>query len=113
MEDKKTFCQVLKEKTRRAHDESDKLVNLKLAIALTDTTLYGRALLEFYYVYLTLESALEECRDHPLVGPILIRKLFRADAFEKDLQFYLGGKWKDWGPSSDTSLYCDRTKSMS
>ena len=108
MDDTKTICQYFKEKTRKIHDESDRLVNLKLVVVLTDPVLYGKAINEFYYVYMTLESALEQCRDHPLIAPVLMRDLFRAAAFEKDLAFYLGNQWKNFSPSSPTSAYCDR-----
>ena len=38
------FSVELHQRTKDVHDQSDKLINLKLAIALTDTSVYGSVL---------------------------------------------------------------------
>ena len=80
MEDKEsfsTFCEELKVKTRSVHDESDKTVNLKLAVVLTDTRLWATALADFYQVFLNLEKCMESNSCHPNIGPLCNRDLFR------------------------------------
>lgn len=106
----KPFCVELRERTKVAHDFSDKLINLKLAVVLTDINLYAEVLYQFYNVYNTLENALVQYSDHPHVGPLVLRQLFRAKAFEEDLYFYLGEPWtsKVLPLYPQTIAYCDR-----
>ncbi|CAH0474191.1 unnamed protein product [Peronospora belbahrii] len=61
--------------TREVHSISDKLVNVKLMVALMDKKLYGRALMLFYYIYK------------------IFHEIARADNIAKDLHYYLGEEW--------------------
>lgn len=81
--------------TREIHNVSDNLVNLKLVIALTDKQLYGRALMLFYFVYVQLESAIKEHKDHEAFRGLseILSEFARADSIAKDLRFYLGEDW--------------------
>ena len=103
------FCAEMHSKTKTVHDESDKLINTKLAVVLTDTRLYAEVLSDFYFVFQTLEKALEEHKDHPCVASIVSDDLLRTKAFEKDLEYYIG---EDWNavvePSMPARTYCDR-----
>ncbi len=72
-----TFCEELKVKTRKVHDESDKTVNLKLAVVLTDTRLWATALADFYFVFQNLEKCMESNSSHPNIGPLCNRDMFR------------------------------------
>jgi hypothetical protein len=61
--------------SRRIHNVSDALVNARLAALLTDRTLYGRAIANFYCIFDHLERHLVEVQldqgvvvsDHGLV----------------------------------------------
>lgn len=107
------FCKELHEKTKKIHDESDKLINVKVAAILTDTEAWGKAIAEFYYVFETLEETLIENQDHPIIASILFKDLFRTSAFQADLQFYLGAEWKKAvSPSEPAQRYCDRIRQI-
>ena len=107
--DKDDFCTEMNEKTRQVHDKSDKLINLKLAIALTDLNTYGKVLCDFYHVFQAIENGLEEAKSHPHVGPLIFKELARVERFEDDLAFYLGKDWRsNVEPSTAAQEYCDR-----
>lgn len=111
-----TFSSELHERTKDAHDESDKHINLKLAAVLTDTKLWAQALAEFYFIFREIEVCLQQHNDNPIVGPISQSVLngHRTAAFEKDLEFYLGKDWKELvKPSSCTVTYCQRISEVS
>ncbi|ELU15215.1 hypothetical protein CAPTEDRAFT_187199 [Capitella teleta] len=111
-----TFCDDLKQKTKTNHEESDRIVNWKLAVALTDMTLYGGVLADFYYVFKTIEDCLGQLVQHPVICPLakVIVDLHRAEAFEKDLSFFLGPNWMGRvEPSLPAKEYCDRILAIS
>ncbi|XP_026471400.1 heme oxygenase-like [Ctenocephalides felis] len=80
------FTRRMKKETRDVHAISDALVNAKLAFALSDQSVWAEGLLVFYEIFKYLERNV----DHPM----LCTSLRRIDAFEKDLEFYLGKDWK-------------------
>ena len=103
------FCAEMRVKTKDIHDKSDRLINLKLAVVLTDTRLYAEVLADFYMVFQTIENCLDVHGKHPHVGPLANPSMMRAEAFEKDLEFYLGKDWRGLiRPSQSAKLYCDR-----
>ncbi len=103
------FCSYLREKTKQIHDDSDRLINIKLAATLTDKTLWAEAIADFYFVFQTLESSINAQKDHPNVGPLYFDELQRTTAFQKDLKFYIGPKWEaEIKPSAAARRYCDR-----
>lgn len=109
MADKDDFCSEMRDKTKNVHDRSDKLVNFKLAVVLTDTKLYGHVLSDFYAVFQTIENALYEHRGHEHVGPLFFQEMQRSARFEEDLEFYLGTDWRaKVEPSAPAKAYCDR-----
>lgn len=103
------FCTELHEKTKDIHDKSDKLINLKLAVVLTNKEAWGQAVGQFYYVFQTIEQCIKQHLDHPNVSPLYIKDLERTKAFEKDLQYYLGSDWQGKLELTEpTKKYCDR-----
>ncbi|GLD97076.1 hypothetical protein PINS_up005759 [Pythium insidiosum] len=101
--------------TRKSHDISNNLINLKLVVALTNKELYGRALLLFYYVFAQMETSLRAAKnDEALKGLQEILPDFeRADAFAKDLAFYLGDDWSTkYSPTSAAKDYVNRIKEV-
>jgi len=78
--------------TKTVHDRSDRLVNLKLGLALTSPQLYGEALGLFAPVYKTIEDILERHRDGGRLQPLaaLLDEFRRSPGFDEDLRFYLG-----------------------
>jgi heme oxygenase len=74
------------------HDQSDKLVNLKLALILTSKPLYAEAISLFWPIYVELERILEVHKGHPELECLheLLPLLRRAQLFEKDMASLLG-----------------------
>jgi heme oxygenase len=88
------LTQRMRDQSRELHDKSDKLVNLKLALALTSKPLYAEAISLFWPIYRELEVILEKHREHAqlrLLYPLL-PQLRRASFFEQDMISLLGSK---------------------
>ena len=110
------FSDELRMKTKSAHDESDRLINLKLAVVLTDTKLWATAVAEFYFVFREIERCIDSHRDHSILAPfsIVVANALRTPAFEQDLEFYLGTNWRaTLKPSSCSVDYCNRIAQVS
>ena len=109
--EEKLFCDELREKTRREHDESDKLINIKLAIALTDFDTYGKVLADFYFVFQAIEDSLEQQKQYPYIAPLAkyLSQLTRVEKFEEDLRYFVGESWEQIvQPSNAAEKYCAR-----
>lgn len=112
------FCSDLRRETRSIHAESDRLVNLKLAVALTDVALYADTLSQFYFVFRSIEEGLRRVKKTLEEGPgagdgriqaLYLDPMLRTEAFERDLEFFLGPEWKQRvKPSTQAQAYCDR-----
>jgi len=92
--DKKLFTQLMREATRSIHDTSDKLVNAKLGVTMSDDNVWAEGLLVFYEVIKFLEEALERHKDS-LIGDLLIPGMARTGAFEDDIAHYYGADWRE------------------
>ena len=55
------ICKRLRDATKTVHDSSDKLVNLKLGVALSDPNVWYQGLLVFSKIFFKLESCLDQC----------------------------------------------------
>merc|ERR1712168_637859 len=103
------FSVELHERTKEIHDASDKLINVKLLVALTDTSIYGSVLKDFYFVYRAIEDALESCRDEEHVFPLRDPRMYRAAALEQDVAYFLGEDWMSKEqPSPPAKKYLSR-----
>ncbi|TMW55032.1 hypothetical protein Poli38472_013794 [Pythium oligandrum] len=107
------LTEAMRKATKGVHDVSDKLVNLKLLVALTNERLYGQALLLFYYIYVQIESSLQAKKDHVALKGLaeIFPEFKRADAIEADLKHYLGEDWdKKYKPTPAVIAYVERIK---
>jgi len=100
-----TFSDELRLKSKNIHDKSDKLVNLKLAIALTDLKLYGLVLKDFYHIFKTIEDQVAKHQTNEKIAELWMPELSRKEAFEKDLEYYLGINWCQFEPSKVVNDY--------
>jgi len=91
---KKLFSQEMREITRSIHNKSDTMVNAKLGVTMSDDAVWAEGLLVFYEIFKFLEEALERHKDS-LIGDLLIPGMTRTEAFETDLNHYLGDAWTD------------------
>ena len=108
------FCDELREKTQIAHDQSDKKINLKLAVVLTDVKTWAKSVAEFYFVFQTLEQCLKTHSSHVHLGQLINPHLLRTGRFEEDLSFYLGENWRSQiSMSEEAQTYCNHLLRLS
>lgn len=81
-------------RTKKIHDTSDRLVNLKLALVLTSRELYGEAISLFEPIYQLIEEILERQADHPQLGKLapFLATMRRSPGFRADMKFYIPEK---------------------
>lgn len=108
------FCEELRAKSSKIHATSDRLVQLKLAVALTDTKLYAKVLGDFYLIFKAIEDGVKDNLDNQFLCDLWTDKLSRIQAIENDLAFYLGLGWKDFVQPSNAVLdYVSRIQDVS
>lgn len=96
-------------RTKDSHDESNKLVNIKVLVALTDPVLYGSVLKDFFFVFQAIEDGLEMLRDNEYIFPLRNRLWYRQEEFDKDVAYFLGSDWKSHHqPSKAVKRYQER-----
>ncbi|KAF3420006.1 hypothetical protein E2986_04886 [Frieseomelitta varia] len=110
--DEDTFCKKMRKATREIHSISDALVNAKLAFGFLDDTVWTDGLLIFYEIFRYLELAMIRWK-HTKVGSLLQDELRRTEAFERDLEFYLGKEWaKNYNPRESVTKYLNHLKEI-
>jgi heme oxygenase 2 len=107
--------------TREEHSQSDKLVNLKLALVLTSPALYGEALGLFLPVFEKMEAIILRNSKHPQIGKLIpmMDVLVRSPGFRADLAYYLSSERRDllakeWknGEHSTIAEYLDHLEKL-
>ena len=94
---------------RLIDDNNTTLLNIKLAVLLTDVDPYVETLVDFYFIMRTLEKEMREHSMHPCVLGLLPEELLRTEAFERDLVYYIGDDWRETvRPSKEAEAYCNR-----
>ncbi|XP_071450199.1 heme oxygenase 1 [Hetaerina americana] len=86
------FTKQMRKATREIHDVSDALVNAKLAVALSNNSVWAEGLLIFYEIFRYLEEAMDRLKDTP-VGELKFDGIRRTEGFKEDLDYYLGENW--------------------
>ncbi|XP_003397030.1 uncharacterized protein LOC126925157 [Bombus affinis] len=110
--DEETFCKKMQKATREIHSISDALVNAKLAFGFLEDSVWADGLLVFYEIFRYLELATIRCK-HTEVGSLLQDELRRTEAFEHDLEFYLGKEWtKNYSPRDSVTKYLNHLKEI-
>ena len=105
------FSLELKEGTSKSHNaaENTKFVSQFLKGVLNPEE-YCKLLSDFYYVYDTMETRIQESKD-PLVRVLQQWnvQLFRTAFIQRDLRYYYGPMWRDKAtPSEACNTYCYR-----
>lgn len=94
--DNTVFTDILRRKTARVHSVSDALVNLRLVSVLVDRELYAKSIACFYFVLKKIEDELEnQGKEDSRIADFVkeSRELFRSQAIQKDLEYFLGPSW--------------------
>lgn len=72
---------------------------------MSDNSVWAEGLLVFYEIFRFLEEAMVRLKGTP-VGEYNFEELMRTEAFQKDLDFYLGEDWtKDYSPRESVTKY--------
>ena len=105
------FSLELKEGTSKSHNaaENTKFVSQFLKGVLNPEE-YCKLLSDFYYVYDTMETRIQEYKD-PLVRVLQQWnvQLFRTAFIQRDLRYYYGPMWREKAtPSEACNTYCYR-----
>ena len=100
------FCEELREKSKAIHAKSDKLVQLKLAVALTNIKLYQQVICDFHSVFKAIEDGVNKNISHPYLVYLWQSDFSRTKLIENDLNFFAGLGWKNIvHPSSQALQY--------
>ncbi|EFN82497.1 Heme oxygenase 2 [Harpegnathos saltator] len=106
------FCEKMAKATRGIHAISDALVNAKLAFGFLDDSVWADGLLVFYEVFRYLEGAMIRLKNTK-IGLLPLSELQRTEAFEQDLDHYLGKGWrKNYSPRDSVAKYLMRLREV-
>lgn len=84
----------LRSGTQQSHTAAENTAYMKCALkGIVEREPYRKWLANLYMVYSALEAALDQHRDHPLVGSIVFTELYRRVSLVQDLVFYYGEDW--------------------
>lgn len=86
-----TLTERMRSATTDDHEQSDKLVNLKLSLVLTSPRLYGEALASVQPVFAKMEDLLEEHKGHAQIGKVyaILELIRRTPGLKADMEYYL------------------------
>jgi heme oxygenase (biliverdin-producing, ferredoxin) len=101
--------------TQKAHTmaESTSFVTSFLK-GIVDKQSYGKLVGNFYFIYEALEAELTQHQQHPVLGKIFYKELWRQQTLENDLTYYYGTDWRSKvQPSAACEKYVQRLKAVS
>jgi heme oxygenase len=104
----------LRQGTQKSHTLSENTAYMKCFLkGIVEREPFRKLLANLYYVYRTLETALEQHKDHPILSKIYFPQLNRTANLEKDLAFYYGDNWaNEITPLPAGKVYCDRLQEI-
>ncbi|XP_043285410.1 heme oxygenase [Venturia canescens] len=106
------FSKKMRKATREIHAVSDALVNAKLAFGFHDDKVWADGLLVFYEIFRYLEGAMDRLKSTK-IGLLNLAGLSRTEAFEQDLNHYLGKGWmKNYVPRESVAKYLMRLREV-
>ncbi|KGF72205.1 heme oxygenase [Neosynechococcus sphagnicola sy1] len=86
----------LREGTQQSHTAAENTAYMKCFLkGIVEREPFRKLLANLYFVYSTLEAALDDHRNHPQIGPIVFPELNRKANLERDLTFYYGEDWTE------------------
>ncbi|GBP16850.1 Heme oxygenase 1 [Eumeta japonica] len=111
-ENGETFTTRVRKATRKIHSVSDALVNAKFALSLRDEKVWGGGLFVFYHIFAYLEDARIRLKNAEFDSLFVNKVLFRKEAFEQDLQHYLGEEWHSLEKSEALKKYIQHLEEL-
>jgi heme oxygenase len=105
----------LREGTSKAHSMAENVSFVKSFLSgVIDKTSYTAMLSNLYFVYLSMEEAMEKNKEHSCIKPIYFPELNRTESLKEDLNFYYGEGWiNKLTPSPATQEYVQRISEIS
>jgi heme oxygenase len=112
----------LRERTQKSHTAAENTAFMKCFLkGIVEQEPLRKLVADLYFVYSTLETALEQHANHPIIGALYFPELNRTENLARDLAFYYGDKWEEQIAASPAgkvyrdriqlSLYCLATRS--
>ncbi len=105
---------MLREGTRQAHTMAENVGFVKCFLKGTvERGSYRQLLANFYFIYSSLEAALEAQRSHPALAGLYYPELYRREAIEQDLRYYYGPEWSSAVvPTAAARRYVERIETI-
>jgi heme oxygenase len=105
----------LREGTQKAHTMAENADFIKCFLkGVVDKSSYRKLVGNFYFVYAALEQELTKHQDHPVLGKLYYRDLWRQNTLERDLAYYYGTDWRNQvQPSVACQKYVKRLQEIS
>jgi heme oxygenase len=105
----------LREGTQHSHTAAENTAFMKCFLkGIVEREPLRKLFADLYFLYSTLESALQRHASHPVLGSICFPELNRTDSLARDLAFYYGDNWQELISASPAGrAYCDRIQTLS
>ena len=104
-----TFARRLRDASKEIHDTSDKLVNLKLGVSMSDEKVWANGLLVFGKIFFELEKCLDK---YPNLGDLDVEGMRRTAAFEADLDHFFGSSWRSKKDPEAVEKYIEHLRKL-
>jgi heme oxygenase len=106
---------LLKVGTQKSHSAAESTDFIKCFLkGVVNKTSYSRLVGNLYFVYKALETEFERHKDHPVLGKIYFRQLWREKSLELDMLYYFGSTWRETvKPTPACEQYITRIRQIS
>jgi heme oxygenase len=104
----------LREGTQKSHTAAENTAFMKCFIkGIVEREPLRKLFADLYFVYRSLERALQSHANHPILGNLYFPELNRTENLARDLAFYYGDNWLEQiRPSAAGCVYRDRIKTL-
>jgi heme oxygenase len=105
----------LREGTQKSHTAAENTAFMKCFLkGIVEQEPLRKLFADLYFVYRTLETALKQHANHPIIGALYFPELNRTENLARDLAFYYGDKWEEQIAASPAGkIYRDRIQLLS
>ena len=104
----------LKEGTKQSHSaaENTKFVSSFLRGVVSKKG-YRQLVANYYFIYQAMEVEVLRLKDHPVVGPLNMKELYRHRRLAKDCEYFYGDDWaKTIYPTEACQQYVNRIREV-
>ncbi len=105
----------LREGTKKAHTMAENTGFIACFLRGTvEKNSYRKLVANLYFVYTAMEEAMQNLKDHPVMGKMYFPELNRKGSLETDLAYYYGPNWREEvKPSEATQAYVAQIQKIS